>query len=100
MRPRPMGTVGDRFMKHGTAIVVLGLGAFLAMLGAAFAADDPFRAHMWVLFYVLAGSVVVLLRRTTFGTAQSVVVDQSQYMDDPIRYGSIATMFWAVVGLL
>src|SRR5262245_9778884 len=86
-------------MKYGTEIVVVGLAAFLAMLGAAFAADDLFRAHMWVLTAVLAAGTVVLLRRTSFGEAR-VAVDQSQYMDEPIRYGSIATVFWAVIGLL
>jgi hypothetical protein len=30
-------------MKYGTEIVVIGLAAFLAMLGAAFAADDLSR---------------------------------------------------------
>ena len=43
-------------MRYGTEIVIVGLGAFLATLGAAFAVDDLFRAHMWVLFFVLAGS--------------------------------------------
>ena len=86
-------------MKYGTEIVLIGLAAFLAMLGAAFAADDPFRAHMWVLTFVLAASAVVLLRRTSFGEAP-VAVDQSHYMDDPIRYGAIATVFWGVVGFL
>ena len=85
-------------MKYGTAIIVIGLGAFFALLGAAFAADDLFRAHMWVLVIVLAASAAVLLRRTSF--APAAPVDPSAYMDDPIRYGAIATMFWGVVGLL
>ena len=86
-------------MKYGAEIVLVGLGAFVAMLGAAFAADDLFRAHMWVLTFVLAAGAVVLLRRTSFDEARGAV-DQSQYMDEPIRYGSVATVFLAVVGLL
>ena len=42
-------------MKYGAEIVGVGLAAFLALMGAAFAADDLFRAHMWVLFFVLVG---------------------------------------------
>ena len=85
-------------MKHGTSIILVGLGAFFALLGAAFAADDLFRAHMWVLVIVLAASTAVLLRRTSF--APAAPVDPSAYMDGPIRYGAIATMFWGIVGFL
>ena len=85
-------------MKHGTSIILVGLGAFFALLGAAFAADDLFRAHMWVLVIVLAASTAVLLRRTSF--APAAPVDPSADMDGPIRYGAIATMFWGIVGFL
>jgi cytochrome c oxidase cbb3-type subunit 1 len=85
-------------MKYGTEIVAIGLFAFIALLGAAFAADEPFRQHMWVLFFVLAGGAVVLMRQTSF--APAAPVDPEAYMDEPIRYGSIATMFWGVVGFL
>jgi cytochrome c oxidase cbb3-type subunit I len=87
-------------MKYGAEIVVISIGAFLAMLGAAFAADDLFRAHMWVLFFVLAGATVVLLRQTTFGPAHAKPRHDDYDLDGPIRYGSIATLFWGVVGLL
>jgi cytochrome c oxidase cbb3-type subunit 1 len=85
-------------MKHGSAIIGLGVATFLVLLAAGFAYDAAFASHMWVLFFVLLISVVVLLRRTTFEPAP--VINRSAYMDEPIRYGVIATMFWAVVGLL
>src|SRR4051812_48827533 len=87
-------------MKHAAEIVGVGLAALLALMGVAFAADDPFRAHMWVLFFVLVAATVVMLRNTSFAPAAARADDSSAYLDGPIRYGSIATMFWGVVGLL
>ncbi len=43
-------------MKFGTSIVVVGLGAFVAVVGAALARDPAFQAHMWIMFFVLAGA--------------------------------------------
>ncbi|WP_341487276.1 cytochrome-c oxidase, cbb3-type subunit I [Pararhizobium sp. A13] len=85
-------------MKHGSAIIGLSTATFLALLAAGFAYDAAFASHMWVLFFVLLISVVVLLRSTNFKPAP--VVNPSAYMDEPVRYGAIATMLWAVVGLL
>ncbi len=85
-------------MKYGTEIVLLGVAAFLALAGAGLGVDAPFRAHMWVLFFALAGGTLVLLRNVSF--APQPAIDPSAYMDGPIRYGAIATVFWAVVGLL
>jgi len=87
-------------MKHGTAIVGVGLATFLAVVAAALARDELFQAHMWILTIVLAGTVIVLLRNTKFGAAAKAGGEESFYMDDPIRYGAIATMFWGVVGFL
>ena len=85
-------------MRFGAAIPGIGLFAFVALIGAAFGVDAPFRQHMWVLFFTLAAFTVILMRRTSFEPA--VPADPSAYMDEPIRYGSIATMFWGIVGLL
>ena len=87
-------------MTYGAEIIGVGLLAFIALLGAAFAVDDLFRAHMWVLFFVAAVGGVILMRNAQFGANRRPAEDPSAYMDGPIRYGSIATMFWAVVGLL
>ena len=85
-------------MKYGPEIIGLGLFAFAALLGAAFTSDPLFAQHMWVLCLVLSVSTIILLRKTSF--EPQVPADPSAYMDGVIRYGSIATMFWGVVGLL
>ncbi|TIT79465.1 MAG: cytochrome-c oxidase, cbb3-type subunit I, partial [Mesorhizobium sp.] len=71
-------------MKFGTEIVLLCFFTFLALVAAGFGVDEPFRQHMWALFFVLLGSVVVLLRNTSF--AAPVPIDPSAYMDGPVRY--------------
>jgi cytochrome c oxidase cbb3-type subunit 1 len=89
-------------MNNTITIGGLVAGAFLALLGAGFAHDDLFAAHMWVLFFCLAISTVVVVRRVDFsgaGRAKSRD-DQSGYFDEVIRYGTIATVFWGVVGFL
>ncbi|MER8689981.1 cytochrome-c oxidase, cbb3-type subunit I [Mesorhizobium sp. M1136] len=85
-------------MKFGTEIVLLSLFAFAALVAAGFGVDEPFRRHMWVLFFAVAGFTAILLRNTEFKPA--VPIDPAAYMDGPIRYGAIATVFWGVVGML
>ena len=82
----------------GTALV--GLGAFLSLLGAAFAQDAAFSTHAWVIFIVLAIATVVMLRNTKFSAAGNAPVDTSGYMDGVIRYGTVITLFWGIVGFL
>ncbi|MGI2033083.1 cytochrome-c oxidase, cbb3-type subunit I [Rhizobium panacihumi] len=89
-------------MNNTITIGGLVAGAFLALLAAGFAHDELFGAHMWVLFFCLAISTVVVLRRVDFsgaGRANSRD-DRSGYFDEVIRYGTIATVFWGVVGFL
>ncbi|MBZ9908126.1 MULTISPECIES: cytochrome-c oxidase, cbb3-type subunit I [Mesorhizobium] len=85
-------------MKFGTEIVVLSLFAFAALVAAGFGVEGPFRQHMGVLFFAVAGFTAILLRNTDFKPAAPI--DTSAYMDGPIRYGAIATVFWGVVGML
>src|SRR5690606_38098832 len=85
-------------MRYGAEIVGVGLLAFIALIGAALGVDEPFRQHMWVLFFTVVIFGVLLMRNTSFAPAKPI--DQSLYMDGPIRYGTIATLFWAIVGLL
>ncbi|MCP4317039.1 MAG: cytochrome-c oxidase, cbb3-type subunit I [Hyphomicrobiales bacterium] len=87
-------------MRFGVETVAVGIGAFLALLGAAFARDSQFEAHMWVLFFVLLVSVVVMLRTATFKTAGTKQADTSGYFDEVVKYGAVATMFWGIVGFL
>ena len=86
-------------MKFAVETIAVSIFAFFALLGAAFAKDDLFAAHMWVLFFVLAASAILLMRNASFGTVETKS-DQSAYLDGPIRYGTIATVFWGVAGFL
>src|SRR5690606_8462136 len=92
----PAGKHRGHWMTNGPYIIGLGVFALVALLGAAFAADQPFARHMWILFFVLVGATFVLMRRARFSPAAA---DASAYMDGPVRYGAIATIFWGVVGL-
>jgi cytochrome c oxidase cbb3-type subunit I len=93
-------------MKYPVETILVSLAAFLALLGAALARDDLFQAHMWVAFFALSLGAVILLRQSSFAPANgpgAIPLREDQetaYMDGPVRYGVIATMFWAVVGLL
>lgn len=89
-------------MKHGAEALIVAVGTFIALLAAAFAADDLFKAHAWVLFFVLAISTVVLLRRVEFVSSnlQKPIQASTGYMDDVVRYGVVATMFWGIIGFL
>ena len=89
-------------MKYTTETIAVGISAFLALLGVAFAKDDQFAAHMTVLFFVLLVSTVLLMRRINFSSAAAVqsADDKSGYFDEVVRYGIIATTFWGIVGFL
>ena len=89
-------------MRNATEAFLVGGGAFLALLAAGFAQDSLFQAHAWVLFLVLAISTIVLLRRVEFAPAGAMQAapDTSGYMDDVIRFGVVATLFWGIAGFL
>jgi len=89
-------------MKTGIEITLLAAGALMALLGAAFARDDLFQAHAWLLFFMLLAGVVVMVRKRAFAPAGPALEEQEEagYMDDVIRYGVIATLGWGVAGLL
>ncbi|WP_137135035.1 cytochrome-c oxidase, cbb3-type subunit I [Rhizobium sp. FKY42] len=89
-------------MNNTIPVVALTLGAFVALLGAGFANDSLFAAHMWVLFFTLAAFTIILLRRVNFASVAKVASasDHSGYFDEVVKYGAIATTFWGVVGFL
>ena len=88
-------------MNYMVSTMAVAVGAFFALLGAAFAHDSLFASHMWVLFFVLLVSVVVMLRRVSFAPAGAAAISRDgEYFDEVIRYGVIATVFWGVVGFL
>lgn len=89
-------------MNYTIETVALAVGAFLALLGVAFAHDSQFAAHMWVLFFTLMAATVVMVRRVSFVpmTAAQKAARESEYFDEVIKYGVVATVFWGVVGFL
>ncbi len=89
-------------MRNGTEAIALVAATFIALLGAAFAQDELFRIHAWVLVGVLAIASIILLRRIEFTPAGQVpkVVEETGYMDQVVRYGALITVFWGVVGFL
>lgn len=86
-------------MNYAAGTVLSGLGALFAVLLAGFSHDELFKTHMWILFATLAIFTILLMRNADYGLTPKKV-DQSTYMDGPIRYGVIATVFWGVVGFL
>ncbi len=89
-------------MNYTLETAIVALGAFLALLGAAFAHDSLFAAHMWVLFFTLLVSTVLLLRRVSFAPVDQAARARlkSEYFDEVVKYGVVATVFWGVVGFL
>ncbi|MFD0917003.1 cytochrome-c oxidase, cbb3-type subunit I [Pseudahrensia aquimaris] len=89
-------------MRNATEAIALGLATLVALLGAAFAQDDLFRAHAWILVAVLSITTIILIRRVEFVPAGQTLPpkDTSGYMDDVVRYGVIATLFWGITGFL
>ncbi|MCO6178393.1 MULTISPECIES: cytochrome-c oxidase, cbb3-type subunit I [Ciceribacter] len=89
-------------MNYTIETTVMAILAFAALLGVAFAQDSLFAVHMTVAFIVLLGGTVVMLRQMKFApaNAKSAAQVKSEYFDEVVKYGVIATVFWGVVGFL
>ena len=86
-------------MKYGPEIILSALLGLVALLGAAFAVDVTFQQHMWIAFAAIVVFTICLMSNASF-VPDILREDQMAYMDGPIRYGVIATVFWGVVGFL
>lgn len=94
-------------MGFGAATIALAIGAFIAFFAAAFANEPLFATHMGMLCLVLLTGAIITIRyanygdRSLAGVSRSLFKDTADgYMDDVIRFGSIATLFWGIVGFL
>ncbi len=95
-------------MKHGALVIVLAIAAILALMGAALGRDELFQAHAWIVFLVLTITAFIMLSRAPIKSAGSagdiplkaVTESDPGYIDGPIRYGAIATLFWGITGFL
>lgn len=74
----------------------------LAMVAAADARDTGFAAHMVIIAIVGLGMMgLTVSRYNPLRKARGwlhMPSDPTRYDDEPIRWGIIATVFWAIVG--
>ncbi len=89
-------------MRSGTTVILIALAALVALLGAGLSNDPLFSTQAWLLVVMLCALAAVRLRTMEFVPAGQTppVPDRSGYMDDVVRYGVIATMFWGIAGFL
>jgi cytochrome c oxidase cbb3-type subunit I len=78
-------------------LILLGVIALLAAIGANMARDPAYMVNAIVVMLVAGGMFVWALRQID---EPAPVIDRRQYMDDVVRWGVIATTFWGVVGFL
>ena len=75
----------------------LGLGILLTIFMAARTLDARFQVHA----FIMMGAFICALAALVMGlSAGQFVQDQGRYEDGVIRAGVIASLFWAVVGML
>ncbi|HBU62576.1 MAG TPA: cytochrome-c oxidase, cbb3-type subunit I, partial [Oceanicaulis sp.] len=76
---------------------ILLLGALWSLFAAASGADANMRLHAWVIG---AGFVLGLFGMVGVYSNGGVERDPAQYNETIVKYGVIASMFWAIAGLL
>ncbi|WP_312526863.1 cytochrome-c oxidase, cbb3-type subunit I [Paracoccus sp. (in: a-proteobacteria)] len=83
-------------------LIVLGVIAVLAAIAANFARpDDPaYLVNAIIVMLVAAVAFIRVLRQTGNEQPGLEPHPETEYMDDVIRAGVIATTFWGVVGFL
>ncbi|HZV17107.1 MAG TPA: cytochrome-c oxidase, cbb3-type subunit I [Sphingobium sp.] len=77
------------------------VAALLALIAAGFAQDSGFAVHMGMFCAAALVACWATLRRADYRAIAHGLFkmpDEGRYDDDPIRWGVIATVFWAVVG--
>jgi cytochrome c oxidase cbb3-type subunit I len=84
--------------------LAIGLGgvAFAALVASALAQDSLFAFHMSLIVFMAAGGAIWRLRTIDFSPEAAIPLraDPGGYLDDVIRAGLIATVFWGIVGFL
>jgi cytochrome c oxidase cbb3-type subunit 1 len=72
--------------------------AFLAIVAAAVAVDQPFAIHAAI--FAGAALIASFFAMKRAGDISDPVVPKGEYDDEVIRWGVIATVFWGVIGFL
>ena len=78
-------------------LILLGLVAVLAAIGADWGHDLAYKVHAALIMVIAAAMFIWQVRQLD---EARTVPDTSGYMDGVIRAGVIATGFWGVVGFL
>jgi cytochrome c oxidase cbb3-type subunit 1 len=89
-------------MSNGALAVSLAIGVVLAAFASLMTQDELFRAHSLIMAFVLFLSMLVVLRYADYRPAHQRQSrdDGAIYMDEVIRFGVIATVFWGITGFL
>jgi cytochrome c oxidase cbb3-type subunit 1 len=87
----------DDIIWQGGAWLLLGI---LAVFVAAVSVDGAFAVHMAILAAAAIATAFLTVNRVGLTAPGSAGLADSQYYDDVIRWGVIATVFWGVVGFL
>jgi cytochrome c oxidase cbb3-type subunit 1 len=78
-------------------LILSAVGAFLALIATGLSPDPLFRLEGWVFTFAALASAAALTVGVANGRYQA---DPGRYEDGVIRAGAIATIFWAIVGML
>ena len=83
-------------------IAIFGTIAFVALVLTAFAHDTLFAIHMGLVAVIAAGAAIWQMRKVDFSgvAALPLKTNGTDYMDDVVRAGVIATVFWGIAGFL
>jgi cytochrome c oxidase cbb3-type subunit 1 len=75
----------------------------LTTIAAAYAHDSGFAAQMMLLAVISLAGLWISVARADVGAIATGILhmpaDPSKYDDDPVRWGVLATVIWAVVGM-
>ena len=81
---------------------IFGFIAFVALLATAAAHDGLFAFHMGLVALIAFGAAAWQLRTIDFAGAAAIPLKAASngYMDDVVRAGVIATVFWGIAGFM
>ena len=94
-----MGDLAQLPSRRPDAIIasfILAVGAGLALLGAANAHNGPFAVQMWTMVAAFAAGLFAMASIYGGGKTET----KTRYEDGVIKAGVIASVFWAIAGLL
>lgn len=77
--------------------VITILGALWALFAAAFAPDAAMKGQSWLILGGFLTGIFLLVGAAARG---GVITDQSEYNEDIVKAGVIASLFWGAAGLL